>query len=300
MIETINNILKHNKDLYDKEINIIFYNSHTKEKVVIANDDNGEVVKIGPFKNEFNIKFEMILDWDFDLDADFFYYLEQGYEIEFIKEELHDGILSLIDVVEKEEINNKIGLEKYLNYYKENIDEKYYNNPYKKKTKLRSVKVLGILDSDLGDVRCEAILYQENKALAHIIASFDPKIVNALSKNKNNSTNDILTMLVCQNFNKYVNLPKISKCSKLLKEIYDEVCISNCSMCYVDYDDWKESFANRYTEKDVDCLKNEIKQYNLKSVLETDNGEYKILGYADLATSFNDDRKLKKERDRER
>ena len=71
-------------------------------------------------------------------------------------------------------------------------------------------------------------------------------------------------------------------------------------MCYVDYDDWKESFANRYTEKDVDCLKNEIKQYNLKSVLETDNGEYKILGYADLATSFNDDRKLKKERDRER
>ena len=47
-------------------------------------------------------------------------------------------------------------------------------------------------------------------------------------------------------------------------------------------------------------MKNEIKQYNLKSVLETDNGEYKILGYADLATSFNDDRKLKKERDRER
>ena len=34
MIETINNILKHNKDLYDKEINIIFYNSHTKEKAI--------------------------------------------------------------------------------------------------------------------------------------------------------------------------------------------------------------------------------------------------------------------------
>lgn len=299
MIETIRSILKHNRDLYDKEINVIFYNPNDKNTIVIASDVNGEVVTLGPFKNELNIKWEFISDWDFDLDGDFFYYLEQGYEIKYIKEELHNGILSLIDVVEKEKIDNKIGLEKYLKYYKENIDEKIYNNnPYVKKHKYRKVEVLEILDCDLGDVRCEAILYQNKKAVAHVIASFDTKIVDKL--NKNNNIKETVELLMCQNFNKYINLPKISKCSKLLKEVYDEVCIAESSMCFVGYDDWKESFANKYTERDIEYLKKEVERYNLESVIEIDNGEFKILCYADLATAFNDDRNLKRERGRER
>lgn len=299
MIETINNLLKHNKDLYDKETEIIFYNPNTKENLVIASDVNGEVVRIGPFKNKLNIKFEIIHDWNFDLDSNFFYYLEHGYEIKFIKEELHKGILSLIDVVDKEEIDNKVGLEKYIKYYKENIDEKFYNNnPYRKKEKIRGIKVLKILDNDLGDIRCEAILYQGKKEIAHIIASFDPKKVNKLTRY--NDINYTLTMLIAQNFNKYINLPKISKCSKLLKEIYDDVCLSESSMCYIDYENWNNSFANRYTEKDIEHLKKEIKRYNLENVVEVDNGEYKILGYANLAIAFNDDRNINKNKERER
>ena len=299
MIETIRSILKHHHDLYDKEIDIIFYNPSEKNTIVIASDVNGEIVTIGPFKNELNIKWEIISDWDFDLDNDFFMYLEYGYEIKFIKEELHNGILSLLNEVEKEEIDYKIGLEKYLKYYKENIDEKLYNNnPYSKKHKYRKVEILEILDRDLGDVRCEAILYQNKKAVAHVIASFDTKTVDEL--NKNNNIEDTVGILMCQNFNKYINLPKISKCSKLLKEVYDETCISESSMCFVDYDDWKESFANKYTKKDIEYLKKEISRYNLESIIEIDNGEFKILCYADLATAFNDDRKIKKERGKER
>ena len=138
MIETIRSILKHHYDLYDKEIDIIFYNPNEKKTIVIASDVNGEVVTLGPFKNELNIKWEIISDWDFDLDNDFFMYLEHGYEIKFIKEELHNGILSLLNEIEKEEIDYKIGLEKYLKYYKENIDEKFYNNnPYAKKINIK-------------------------------------------------------------------------------------------------------------------------------------------------------------------
>lgn len=74
---------------------------------------------------------------------------------------------------------------------------KYYKNKY--------VKVLENWETDYGDLRFRAILYENGKAKAYIIASYDEDIENVED-------------LIYKDFDKYLELPKISKCSKLLQK----------------------------------------------------------------------------------
>ena len=97
-----------------------------------------------------------------------------------------------------------------------------------------------------------------------------------------------------------MNLPKISKCSNLLKEIYDTVCESDATICHITNEDWQEFYADRYTNKDIDYLKEEVKKYKLDDVITFDDGECKIIGWGNLETSFNDDRQFVKDKERER
>ena len=69
----------------------------------------------------------------------------------------------------------------------------------------------------------------------------------------------------------------------------------------------QDVFLSKYTTYKVGGLasviiypKNQEKLVSLCKLIQKHRLKYKILGYADLATSFNDDRKLKKERDIER
>ena len=41
-------------------------------------------------------------------------------------------------------------------------------------------------------------------------------------------------------------------------------------------------------------LQDEVKKYGLEEIVEIDTGEYKIVGYGDLETRFNDDRNINK------
>ena len=87
-------------------------------------------------------------------------------------------------------------------------------------------------------------------------------------------------------------MPKISKCSKLLQDIYDSVKESDASMCHITEDDWNYFYKMDFTEKDVDNLKKEVKELGLDEVITFNDAEYKIVGYGDLETRFNDDRYL--------
>ena len=89
-----------------------------------------------------------------------------------------------------------------------------------------------------------------------------------------------------------MELPKISKCSKLLQDIYDDVKESDASMCHITEEDWNEFYKGDFTEKDVDNLKKEVKELGLEEVITFNEAEYKIVGYGDLETRFNDDRYL--------
>ena len=158
---------------------------------------------------------------------------------------------------------------------------KYYKEKY--------VKVLENWESDYGDLRFRAILYENGKAKAHIIASYDEDIENVED-------------LIYKDFDKYLELPKISKCSKLLQKIYDNVCESSATMCHITKDEWKDYYENLFNEIDIIKLKEEIKKYNLEDVITLNNYEYKVIGWGDLETRFNDDRNIErnKNKDKER
>lgn len=194
-----------------------------------------------------------------------------------------------------EELKQKhrvILLSDVLNKYEEwEKYEKWYYEDYKK----LSAEILSTWVSDYNDIRYNAILYRNNKPVANIIGScyyyqWKDELDN-LSKFK---------ILVYSGHERFLKLPKVSKCSCLLQEIYDTVCESDNSMCYITDEDWKELYADRYTEKDIERLKQEVKKYNLDKYITFDEDEYKILGYGNLEMCLNDDRKINKEKDYER
>ena len=172
--------------------------------------------------------------------------------------------------------------EHYINF------DKWYNW----KILNRKVKVNSIYETSFDDVRCDAVLYQNDKAVANIIASYDAKEMNFRCNNKPELAKEALRVTILDDFDKYIELPKISKCSKLLQDIYDDVCQSDASMCHITSEDWNEFYKEDFTDKDVDNLKKEVKELGLQEVITFDDAEYKIIGWGDLETRFNDDRYL--------
>ena len=172
--------------------------------------------------------------------------------------------------------------EHYINF------DKWYNW----KILNRKVRIDGIYQTDFDDVRCSAVLYQNDKAVASIIGSYDANEIIFRCNNDPSLSKEVLRATILDNFDEYLNLPKVSKCSKLLQDIYDDVCESEASMCHITEEDWNEFYKENFTEKDVDNLKKEVKELGLENVITFDDAEYKIVGYGDLETRFNDDRYL--------
>ncbi|MBR1936747.1 MAG: hypothetical protein IJ842_03530 [Bacilli bacterium] len=158
-----------------------------------------------------------------------------------------------------------------------------------------SVKILNLWLSDYGDIRCNASISVNGKEKANIITSFERDYYPDWKNSQNDYKEEIK-----DEWEKYLHLPKISKCSKLMQEIYDNVCESEATMCHITNDDWKELYADRFTNKDITKLKEEVKKYKLDDVITFDDREYKIIGWGNLETSFNDDRKLERNKEMER
>lgn len=156
----------------------------------------------------------------------------------------------------------------------------------------RTVKVNSIYETSFDDVRCDAILCINKKPVANIIANYPADELNFRCNNDPNLAKEAVRTAILDDFDKYMELPKISKCSKLLQEIYDDVCESDASMCHITQDDWNEFYKDNFTEKDIENLKKEVKELGLQEVITFDDAEYKIVGWGDLETRFNDDRYL--------
>lgn len=183
-------------------------------------------------------------------------------------------------------------------YKKEYWDkfEKWFHEEYKQ----RNVKVLSVWESGFDDVRCNAVIYQNKKPIGNIIVNFESCVMNSLTNCDPKEVEQSFKNLIYCFFDKYSKLPKISKCSKLLQEIYDFVKESDSTMCHITDEDWQNFYADKYSEKDIEKLKQEIAEYKLDDIISLNEGEYKIVGYGNLETCFNDDRKLVKNKDLER
>ncbi len=218
---------------------------------------------------------------------------------------------------EYEEIKKMVGKEKwesideYINkvHPELRLDQIIYNSNnwiefekwFYKNLKGSIVNVWDVWETDYGDYKGLAEIGKNKELKGTIITSYDEQVIrNITDKEKGsltvNELKNAFAVLICSDIEKYLKLPTISNVSKLLKEIYDCVVTSECSMCHIDYNEW-EDFYDYYNEIDIEQLKKEIEKYNLKEVIEIDNGEYKIVGYGDLETRFLDDRNYCKELD---
>lgn len=161
----------------------------------------------------------------------------------------------------------------------------------------RNIEILGTWITDYGDMRCNAILYQDGNEIANIIASYDETDIRYSIGNKDSEMNQefvnrAFKSLIYDDFDSYSRLPKISECSKLLQSIYEDVCSSDATMCHISDEDWNDYYIDDYSETDIEILEKEIKKYGLEEVIGIGDNGYKIVGYGDLETRFNDDRKL--------
>lgn len=143
-----------------------------------------------------------------------------------------------------------------------------YEKWFYKKVKEYSVDVQSVWKTDYDDYKCFAVIGNGLKNIGSIIASYDETQIRNLTGNIKNQLGDkelknAFAVLILNDYNDYKKLPTISKCSKLLKYVYDCVCSSDSSMCHIDYEDWKELKEDLdYTDKDLEILNNEIKNMN--------------------------------------
>lgn len=218
---------------------------------------------------------------------------------------------------EYEEIKKMVGKEKwesideYINkvHPELRLDQIIYNSNnwiefekwFYKNLKGSTVNVCDVWKTDYGDYKALAEIGQNKELKGTIITSYDEQVIRNITDIEKgsltvNGLKNAFAVLICSDIEKYLKLPTISNVSKLLKEIYDCVVTSECSMCHIDYNEW-EDFYDDYNESDIEQLKKEIEKYNLEEVIVIDNGEYKIVGYGDLETRFLDDRNYCKELD---
>lgn len=130
--------LKNNEEHNNKIIDCILINQETKETITIASD-NEELILFAPYTKEQENGYMNISDWDFNFDGYIFEDLEKDYQIGFMSDNMHYGIWQALDELYPEDIDNKNGVQKYLQFCADNgITKKYLDE----KLKLDTVDVM--------------------------------------------------------------------------------------------------------------------------------------------------------------
>lgn len=215
--------------------------------------------------------------------------------------------LNFYDWLDKrEQLAKKYGVMFYSDILYNRAEWENFEKWYNAKNNNIEVEILNTWIVDYDNMKCNAIIKKNGNEVANIITDYETADIREAFGYYNDRELDdefiksAFEELILCDLDSFLNLPKVSECSKLLQSIYDDVSTSEYSMCHITDDEWEESYADEYTDEDIENLELEIKKFGLDYVLETNDGEYKIVGYSDLDTMFNDDRNLNKDNDKER
>lgn len=164
-------ILKKSEEHKDKEIDCILLNYKTGDIYATAINYD-EILEFRSNIKKLSIDYYEIIEALFNNDDDFFGRLEDGYHIEYISMDSNYGLWNVIDELYPTDINNKLGVQKYLQYCKNNnitkeiIDDAikgetpdimhYYQDPLEKSY------YIFILGSDLVSDLIKKYDYKEN------------------------------------------------------------------------------------------------------------------------------------------
>ena len=189
----------------------------------------------------------------------------------------------------------------YLNDILYNMEEyAKFNKWYNEKIASRGVVIKDSwVEKDYDLMYFIGSLYESGKYLGDIVEAFEEE---ELRYNLSSSPHLELSSHLCNcsaqtlirdSFDKYVNLPRLNKCSKLLQRIYDDVLDSVEAIWFIDEDLWAETYAKEFSEDDLENLWAEVDKYKLEKYIES-GYDCLLIGYYDLIRQFLDDRDLQK------
>lgn len=116
----------------NKNIDFILVNPKTNEIQVLASDGMEEIILFSPYTKELKNEYMNIPEWDFNFDEYFFKELQKGYDVGFVSDDTHYGLWNTIIDLYPEDIENLQGVQKYLQYCKDNnITAEYLNDSMK-------------------------------------------------------------------------------------------------------------------------------------------------------------------------
>lgn len=124
IVEKIKKILFQSDEDKNKHIDYILYNSEEKLHFISASNGYEDIIGL-TFQNEKENSFR-IPEWDYDIDYYLFKKLEDGYKIQYMTNDTHYGLWNLINELYPDDIENKGGVQNYLQYcFDEGITKEY-------------------------------------------------------------------------------------------------------------------------------------------------------------------------------
>ena len=194
-----------------------------------------------------------LYEWDYNVDQYVFYYLEKEYNIGYISMDFHGAIWRDIGELDIEEIEYKVGLQKYLKYCKENNIDKTIID---KETKSDVPDIMEYYDEQTNYIKMGNGLVE-------------------MSKEKYQQEKEINYIAFCLGYD-------------LINNMLSESEVSECDLCY-DFCDYlarkfietnyyknklKSTYDNlqEWLDENKDIIKSEFLQYNAidyKIIMET-------------------------------
>lgn len=244
----VERLLKSNEEYEKFELEYILVDKNDPKEVFAIATNNDEILEIKPNTKEIN----NYMEWAFNYDEDFFEELEENKDIAFISNTGHYNLWYSIEDWIIDESENKVGIQKYLEYCKVNgITKEKLQKENMGKPELPDVMKYYI-ELDRG----EEIIYKDFKAvvdednidelsesLIEIYKLDDNEIIEIVSLKKQDLENNIKEYIE-ENF--YIN-ENNRDTIKMPKKMYDKEREQDYYNFILGYDLLQEMFAKSNT-----------------------------------------------------
>lgn len=118
MNEFINNkrneletFVKENIEHQNKELQYILYTDDNKYRILFS-DNNEEAIEFSHLKDEY----DYVLEWDYNFDYYIYNYLEDGYRIGYMNDDVHYSLWNSISELWPTDIDCEDGVKYYIDY----------------------------------------------------------------------------------------------------------------------------------------------------------------------------------------
>lgn len=263
----IEEFLKNNEEHQNKHIDYILINEETNQTLTIASDGDEKMIMFTPYttkENGYEKGYIDVPDWDFNFDGYIFEELQKGYNIGFLSDNMHYGIWQALSQLYPTDIENKEGVQIYLQYCADNGISKEYID---QRINLDTLDVMKYFD---GLALNETMTYKGYVIEADDLNYDNPKenIVN-IYKNKQDYDNkepietiSLNTIGLKQNIKEYINETYTNERDNeqayftfvlgydLLKNMFENSTVQECEIIYnfCSYEVGKFLLSNEYKD----------------------------------------------------